>query len=232
MTVDNTPSPQPLDRIQENVLAKAERRLLNWLCARMPRWVTPDRLTGFGVLGAFVVFFGYALSGFDRYWLWLTLPGYAMQWFGDSMDGSLARWRKIERPKFGYFIDHSVDGLVILLILGGMGLSPYVRVDLALLTTSAYLLLSIHAYLSARVLGELKLSYLNAGPTELRFVLIALTAAMFWLGPQPGLFAPYSGFDLFVGFAGAVMIVLFITQTLVTARRLDKIERQRADWKG
>ena len=102
----------------------------------------------------------------------------------------------------------------------------------ALLTTSAYLLLSIHAYLSARVLGELKLSYLNAGPTELRFVLIALTAAMFWLGPQPGLFAPYSGFDLFVGFAGAVMIVLFITQTLVTARRLDKIERQRADWKG
>ena len=227
MTEVQSPAPPPLDRIQQNLLAAGERRLLNWLCARMPAWVTPDKLTGFGVFGAFVVFLGYALSDYSLHLLWLTFIGYVIQWFGDSMDGSLARWRKIERPKYGYFIDHSVDGLVILLILGGMGISAYVSLGVALLALAGYLLLSIHAYLSARVLGELKLSYLFGGPTELRFVLIGLTIAMMLLGPEPGWFAPYSGFDIFVGVAAAILIALFIKQTLVTARRLDLMERPR-----
>lgn len=220
-------SPQPLDRIQQNLLAAGERRLLNWLCARMPAWVTPDRLTGFGVLGAVVVFLGYAFSEWSPLTLWFAILGYAMQWFGDSMDGSIARWRKIERPKFGYFIDHSVDGLVILLIMGGIGWSPYVRMDVALVALAGYLLLSIHAYLSARVLGELKLSYMFGGPTELRFVLIGLTLAMMYLGPDRGLFEKWSGFDLFVGAAALLLHGLFIKQTLVTARRLDLMERGR-----
>jgi phosphatidylglycerophosphate synthase len=230
MEPDNhSAAPAPLDRIQQNVLAAGERRLLNWFCARMPPWVTPDRLTGFGTLGAVVIFFGYALSDWSVYTLWFAILGYAMQWFGDSMDGSLARWRKIERPKFGYFIDHSVDGLVILLIMGGIGWSPYVRMDVALVTLAGYLLLSIHAYLSARVLGELKLSYLFGGPTELRFVLIGLTLAMMYFGPGGEMLPEWSGFDLFVGAAGALLIGLFIKQTLVTARRLDLMERPRGD---
>lgn len=227
MKPDANNSLQPLDRIQQNMLAATERRILNWLCARMPRWVTPDKLTGFGVFGAFVVFLGYVGSVWQPQTLWLTFIGYVVQWFGDSMDGSLARWRKIERPKYGYFIDHSMDGLVILLILGGMGISPYVSLGVALFALSGYLLLSIHAYLSARVLGELKLSYLFGGPTELRFILIGLTLAMLWLGNGPGWFAPYSGFDIFVGAVAALLIGLFIKQTLVTARRLDLMERPR-----
>ena len=227
MTNDTNGAPAPLDRIQQNILAASERRILTWLCARMPSWVTPDKLTGFGVFGAFVVFLGYAFSGYSVYTLWFAIAGYVFQWFGDSMDGSLARWRKIERPKYGYFIDHSVDGFVILLILGGMGLSPYVRLDVALLALAGYLLLSIHAYLSARVLGELKLSYMFGGPTELRFVLIGLTLAMMWQGYGPGWFAPYSGFDVFVGLAAALLNFLFVKQTLVTARRLDLMERPR-----
>lgn len=225
MELENSPSPQPLDRIQQNVLAASERLLLNWLCARMPAWVTPDRLTGFGTLGAFVIFFGYALSDWSPLTLWFAILGYVMQWFGDSMDGSLARWRKIERPKFGYFIDHSVDGLVILLIMAGIGWSPYVRMDVALLTLAGYLLLSIHAYLSARVLGELKLSYMFGGPTELRFVLIGLTLAMMYFGSNGRVIPNWSGFDLFVAAAGALLHLLFIKQTLVTARRLDLMER-------
>ncbi len=225
MTIDNSGNPQPLDRIQQNVLAKGERRLLNWICPRLPGWVTPDKLTGFGVFGALVVFAGYALSDLNSQWLWLAILGYVFQWFGDSLDGSLARWRKIERPKYGYFIDHSVDGLVILLIMAGMGMSEYVRMDAALFATVGYLLLSIHAYLGARVLGEFKLSYANAGPTELRFVLIGLTLLMMWLGPDAGRLGRTSGFDWFVAFAGAVLNVLFIWQTLVTARRLDLMER-------
>lgn len=229
METDNLPETQPLDRIQQNVLAKGERRLLNWICARLPLWVTPDKLTGFGVLGALVIFLGYAFSVDYEVGLWFAIAGYVMQWFGDSLDGSIARWRKIERPKFGYFIDHSVDGLVTLLILGGIGWSPYVRMDVALFTLAGYLLLSIHAYLGARVLGEFKLSYMNAGPTELRFVLIGLTLLMMWVGPDYHVWPKWSVFDLVFAGSAVVLNLLFIWQTLVTARRLDLMERPRGN---
>lgn len=212
--------PAKLDRIQQNLLAVAERKLLNRLCSLMPAWVTPDLLTVLGVIGAVMTFAGYAASFWGPEWLLLAIVGYVVQWFGDSMDGSLARYRHIERPSYGYFIDHSCDGLVVLLILAGMGISPFVTMDVAMIALAGYLLLSIHAFLSARVLGEFKLSYLAAGPTELRLVLIALTVMMMILGFGPGMFAPWSGFDIFVGGVGAILILLFIIQTLVTGRRL------------
>lgn len=170
------------------------------------------------------MFAGYWLSAINSDWLWLAIGGLVLQWFGDSLDGSLARYRHIERPSFGYFIDHSCDGLATLLILVGMGLSPYIRLDVALICLAGYLLLSIHAFLSARVLGELRLSHVGAGPTELRLVLIGLTIAMMVLGPRSRMFAPYSGFDLFVGGVGILLILLFVVQTLLTARRLVRQE--------
>jgi phosphatidylglycerophosphate synthase len=218
---DNSEHPrQPINRIQQNLLAASERRLLNWLCARLPAWVTPDKLTAAGMVGALVVFAGYWLSANDGAWLWLAIAGLVLQWFGDSLDGSLARFRRIERPSYGYFIDHSCDGLATLLILAGIGLSPFVRLDVALLCLVGYLLLSIHAFLSARVIGELPLSHLGAGPTELRLVLIVLTLAMMALGPNPGTLAPLSVFDLLVGGVGISLIALFAVQTLRTGRVL------------
>ncbi len=178
MAAPNTAPSKPINRIQENLLARNERRLLNWLCARMPPFVTPDRLTWTGMVGAICVFAGYVASNRGDAWLWLSIAGYFIQWFGDSMDGSLARFRKIERPRYGYFLDHSCDGLATALVVVGIGLSKYVLLEVALVGLVGYLLLSIHAFLSVRVLGELKLSYLNAGPTELRLVLIGLTVAM------------------------------------------------------
>lgn len=173
-----------------------------------------------------MTFAGYAASNIDPAWLILAIIGYVLQWFGDSMDGSLARHRHIERPSYGYFIDHSCDGAVTLLILAGMGLSPFVTMDVALVALAGYLLLSIHASLSARVLGEFKLSYLSAGPTELRLMLIALTIMMMALGNGPGLFGRWSGFDIFVGGAGGILIALFVCQTLVTGRRLARYEAE------
>jgi phosphatidylglycerophosphate synthase len=219
----------PINRIQENVLARSERRLLNWICARMPAWVTPDLLTGIGMVGAFMVFGGYLASNLHVDWLWLAIAGYAVQWFGDSTDGSLARFRQIERPRYGYFLDHSCDGLATTLVVVGIGLSPYVTLEWALVALAGYLLLSIHAFLSVRVLGELKLSYLNAGPTELRFMLIALTLAMMWFGTGPGWFGMFSGFDLFTGGVGLILIALFAIQTAVTSRRLATEEPARND---
>ena len=219
-------APPPINRIQQNLLAVAERRLLTWICARLPMWVTPDLLTGIGVAGAGVIFAGYALSERSPGWLWLAIVGFVIQWFGDSLDGSVARYRKIERPSFGYFIDHSCDGAAVLLIVAGIGLSPYVRLDVALFALVGYLLLAIHAFLSVKVIGEMKLSYLNAGPTELRLMLIALTLAMMAFGPYgPKLIGVLGGFDLLIAVVAAILIGLFVIQTLSTARRLDRMER-------
>ena len=225
MIENNPPQPATVTRVQTNILAVTERRLLTFLCGLLPPGVTPDRLTGLGMVGSFAIFGGYVASNISPAWLWLTLVGLVVQWFGDSLDGSLARYRHIERPSYGYFVDHSCDGLTTLLILGGMGLSPYVRLDVALIALAGYLLLSVHAFLYARVGGQLKLTFLAAGPTELRFVLIGLTVAMMLLGDNPGLFGEVSGFDLFVGTIGSILILLFIVHTMGTARDLAKVDR-------
>src|SRR4030095_1324473 len=135
--------------------------------------------------------------------------GFVVEWFGDSMDGSLARFRRIERPRFGYFIDHSCDGLACLLILGGLGLSPFVRLDAALLALAGYLLLSISAYLSVQVIGEMRLSHLSLGPTELRLILMGFTAAMLNLGPAGAILGALTPDGLVVVSVGVALIVLF-----------------------
>jgi phosphatidylglycerophosphate synthase len=231
MTIPETIAVQPIERIQENILARNERRLLNWLCERMPAWVTPDRLTATGMIGALCVFAGYLTSNVSGNWLWLSIAGYFIQWFGDSMDGSLARFRRIERPRYGYFLDHSCDGLATALVVVGIGLSKFVMLEVALIALVGYLLLCVHAFLSVRVLGELKLSYFNAGPTELRLILIALTVSMMFAGSRPVLVGPFTWFDLFVGGIGLLLIVLFVLQTAVTVRRLAK-EEPAVDWRG
>ncbi len=211
---------QPVRRIQQNMLAVGERRLLTWLAARMPPSITPDRLTSIGFFGAALVATGYALSFFNVWWLWLSVVAYFINWFGDSLDGSLARFRKIERPRFGYFIDHSTDALGNLLIMIGLGLSPFLRMDVALFGLGAYLLLSIHTFVAARVVDEFRLSYVAAGPTELRLILIAMTLCMFVVGPASVSINGLSPFDLFIGGLGIILVVLFIVQTARTARQL------------
>ncbi|PAL22545.1 CDP-alcohol phosphatidyltransferase family protein [Sphingopyxis sp. GW247-27LB] len=209
-------------RIQQNILARGERRVLNWLCARLPGWVTPDQLTALGFAGAVLVAAGYMLSWIDDEWLGLSLAGYIVNWFGDSLDGSLARWRHIERPSYGYFVDHSVDGLAIVLIVGGIGASPYFRLDVALLGAIGYLLLAIHTFLSAKVLGEFRLSYMAGGPTELRLMLMAMTMIMPLVGGASVLGTSFSAFDLFGLGVASILVTLFVIQSLATARLLRK----------
>ena len=169
-------------RIQANIVARQERQLLNWLCARLPDWVTPDGLTAFGVVGACTVLAGYVGSRFDPAFFWLATLGYFMHWFGDSLDGSLARHRRIERPKYGYFLDHSVDAFCNLLIMGGLGLTLFVRMDVALFVLAGYYMLCMYVFLNNHVTGLFQLSFLALGPTELRIGLIFMNAWMFVQG--------------------------------------------------
>jgi len=218
----------PVNRIQQTVLSRAERQVLNWLCARLPRWVTPDLLTLVALVAAVLIFIAYAMSNESPAWLWLAVVGYVAHWFGDSLDGSLARFRKIERPRYGYFIDHSCDGLAILLILGGLGASPYVRLDIALLALTSYLLLAANTFLIAKVLGDFPLSHLGAGPTELRLALIALTIAMFSIGPHRTAVTGLNGFDLVVGSVATVLLAIFLVQTWRTGRMLSAYDSPRS----
>ena len=221
----------PITRIQRNILAAGERRLLTWIAARLPMSVTPDRLTTLGFFGAVGVGAGFALSTFNHAWLWFAVACFFINWFGDSLDGSLARFRKIERPDFGYFIDHSTDALGNLFIVGGIGLSPYVRLDLALVGLAAYLLLSIHTFLAARVIDEFNLTYLAGGPTEMRLLLIALAIAMYFVGPHPllgftsdhaaaGWSAGLTVFDGVIGIMTTILLLIFVVQTARLGNRL------------
>lgn len=232
MTAETPAKPPAIDRIQDNVLARAERRLLTWLCARLPGWVTPDMLTWLAMAAAFVIFGAYVLSNYDHDWLWLAVAAYFVHWFGDSLDGSLARFRGIERPRYGYFLDHSCDGLATLLVVAGIGLSPFVHLEVALIAVAGYLLLSINAFLSVRVLGEMKLSYGTFGPTEIRLLLVGLTLAMLTFGESEGIWLGMTGYDLFALPIGLILIALFVIQTATTARRLSAMEPSRnEEWR-
>ena len=187
--------------------------------------MTPDLLTALALIAALVIGIGYALSNRDPAWLALSVAGYFVHWFGDSLDGTIARFRRIERPRYGYFIDHSCDGLATLLILGGFGVSPYLRVDIALFAVVAYLLMSVHTFLLAKVSDAFQLSHLGAGPTELRILLIGLTLAMGLLGPDVGRVAGFNAFDIVFGALATVLVVLFIVQTLREGRTLAAADR-------
>jgi phosphatidylglycerophosphate synthase len=220
MSTTPPPAATTTVRIQQNILARGERRLLNWICPRLPAWVTPDQLTTLGFLGAVMVAMGYMLSWLSPAWLSLSIAGYVVHWFGDSLDGSLARWRRIERPSYGYFVDHSVDGLAIFLMVGSIGLSPYMRFDVALIAVIGYLLLAIHSFLAAKVVGEFRLSYMAGGPTELRLMLMTMTALMPIVGGADVNGTNFSPFDLFGLAISSILVTLFVTQSFATARSL------------
>ncbi|VFU08133.1 CDP-alcohol phosphatidyltransferase family protein [Methylocella tundrae] len=213
---------QPTIRIQTNILARRERALLNWLCARMPRFMTPDRLTALGVGGAGIVFAGYVGSRFNPAFFWLATLGFFIHWFGDSLDGSLARFRRIERPRYGYFLDHTVDALCNLVILGGLGFSAYMRLDVALFVLIGYFLLCMYVFLYNHVSGSFQLSFLALGPTELRVGLILINFWMYLSGPSKiaVLGQTFSAYDLVFCLVGVVFVSLFVVNTLKIAKRL------------
>jgi archaetidylinositol phosphate synthase len=160
------------------LLAVPEMRLLRWIAARLPRWILPDDLTLLGVLAAFGVCAAYQLSNNDSAWLWAASGLLVVQWVGDSLDGTLARVRKIERPTYGYYIDHVVDAVATAAIGIGLGLSPLMLLSIGTLIVVGYLILSINVYLESYAFGRFNIGYGFVGPTEVRLILIAINTAV------------------------------------------------------
>jgi archaetidylinositol phosphate synthase len=160
------------------LFAPLERRFLPWLARKLPRWILPDDMTALGVLAALGVCAAYQLSNEDSAWLWAASGLLVVQWLGDSLDGTLARVRNIQRPKYGYYLDHIVDAIATAAIGIGLGLSPFMLLSIGTLIVVAYLILSINVYLESMAFGRFRLGYGYLGPTEIRAVLILLNTAL------------------------------------------------------
>lgn len=169
-------------RVNDIFLAPLERPALRWLAAHTPGWIGPDHMTVIGVLGSLIIFAGYWLTQLHPAYLWLASLGFIINWYGDSLDGTIARFRHKERPIYGFFVDHTVDAFSEVLVFLGLGLSPYVRFDLACLALVGYLLLSILVYIRTCIQGEFVISYGKLGPTEARLIAIGANILVFFTG--------------------------------------------------
>lgn len=170
-------------RIQTSILGSAEKEVLVWLAQRQPRWMTSDMLTAIGVVGAVIVAMGYILSNHHIGWLWLSSLGFAINWYGDSLDGTLARVRKTQRPIYGFFIDHNIDGVTMTIMCVGAGLSGMLNLYIAMAVLAIYLLLSISVYINAHLKNEFKLTYASMGPTEFRLIMIVVNTLFATIAP-------------------------------------------------
>ena len=209
-------------RVNDILLGPLERPALQWLAAHMPVWVTPDICTLVGTLGAFLTLISYGLSNINPNFLWLASLGFLINWLGDSLDGTLARYRYIERPRYGYYIDHTSDVVCQVMIFLGLGITPYISFDIACLALISYLLLSVLVYIRTYVAGEFKISYGKLGPTESRAVAVLLNIAMYFFGVQKIIFfhANISIYDLFVAAIALLLMGFFVNTSLLEARKL------------
>ncbi|MBO4918492.1 MAG: CDP-alcohol phosphatidyltransferase family protein [Bacteroidales bacterium] len=171
-------------RIQTSVLNSLEHRLLVWLAARMPKWVNSDMLTIVGTLGAFLIGLGYALTAKNVNWLWLSTFGLLVNWYGDSLDGNLARYRHKQRPVYGYYLDHTMDVINESMMFFGAGLAPFFDMRLTLSAFVLYLLMTLNVSMNAHLRSEFKLSYFKLGPTEFRIIVAVANTVMLCFGEK------------------------------------------------
>ena len=212
-------------RINDILLGPLERPAIAWLVKRLPSWVTSDHLTLIGLLAAVLIGVSYWLTNFDTRYLWLANLGFLLNWFGDSLDGSLARYRKLERPKYGFFIDHTVDIISEMSIFIGIGLSPYVNFEIALIALVGYLCMSNLVYITTSVKGEFKISYSSLGPTEARVIAMIANTIVFFIG-NPKIYLPFGEFYLYKLFLIAVICLLFFFFFYTTITQAIELERE------
>ncbi len=215
-------------RVQESWLAGVEKRALLWLAVRIPNRIGPDHLTLLGFVSQVGAGACYALALRNRYALLGVIACLALNWLGDSLDGTVARVRQRLRPRYGFYVDHMVDSFGALALLGGLALSGYMHPAIAIGLLIAFLMLSIQSYLATHALGEFRISFWRFGPTELRILLAIGNLALFWK-PAVHLFGgSYRLFDVggAIGLAGmAAMVVVFSLQNTIRLYREERIRQ-------
>jgi archaetidylinositol phosphate synthase len=214
---------RPAPRIHRSLLAAAEKQVLIWMAVHTPAQVNSDHLTMIGFAAQIATGICYALAAYDRRMLLAAIACLAVNWFGDSLDGTLARVRQQQRPRYGFYVDHIIDSLGAVAMMAGLALSGYMHPLIAIGLLIAFLLLSIQSYLATYTLGEFHLSLWHLGPTELRILLIAANLATLrwpWV-----LHVRYRLFDIggVIGLAG--MLLMLIVVCVKNTVRLYREER-------
>jgi phosphatidylglycerophosphate synthase len=166
-------------RIQQSLVAKVERQVLIWMAERTPAWINSDHLTALGFFSQCLAGICYALTRWHRQALLWGIVFLALNWFGDSLDGTLARVRKCQRPRYGFYVDHVTDSVASLFLMAGLALSGFVHPVVAIGLLIAFFMLSIESYLATYTVGKFNLSHWKFGPTELRLLLVAGNLAVF-----------------------------------------------------
>jgi phosphatidylglycerophosphate synthase len=220
---------QPADfrqatRVHGSILAAAEKRALVWMAEHTPACVNSDHLTVLGFGAQIATGVCYALARYDRLMLLAAIVCLAANWFGDSLDGTLARVRQLQRPRYGFYVDHMIDSIGAVAMMAGLALSGYMHPVIAIGLLIAFLLLSIQSYLATYTLGEFHLSLWRFGPTELRVLLaVGNLAAFRWAWVMPG---RYRLFDVggATGLVGmAAMLVVVTVKNTVQLYREERI---------
>jgi archaetidylinositol phosphate synthase len=189
-------------RIQGSITSVAERKLLVWLAARMPQWINSDHLTALGFVAMFLAGVSYSIARVHRAgWLMATFF-LAVNWFGDSLDGTLARVRNCQRPRYGFYVDHMIDSFGAMFLMGGLAISSSIDWWIAAAMLVAFLLLSIETYLATYTLGNFRLSFALFGPTEIRILLAAANVAV-WFRPEAAVWFVHMRLFDFGGAIGA-----------------------------
>ena len=194
-------------RIQSSVLNALEHKVLIWLAARQPKWVTSDMLTAVGTAGAFLIGLGYALTSININFLWLSTFGLFVNWYGDSLDGNLARYRRKQRPIYGYYIDHTMDVINEAMMFFGAGMAPFFDMRLTVAAFVLYLVLTLNVSMNAHLRSEFKLTYLKLGPTEFRLIIAIANTVMLCFGERIlSSIVP----NCFIGFVVLMLCIMYV----------------------
>lgn len=211
-------------RIQTSVLNALEKKVLVWLAKRQPKWMTSDDLTCIGVFGAVVITIGYILSAWNINFLWLSSLGFVINWYGDSLDGTLARVRNTQRPVYGYYLDHTIDAINEVMIFVGVGLSGLMHLEIALLALVMYFLITINVSINAHLKKEFRLTYASMGPTEFRIIMIIINTLFALIRPLREFSHSFTlcGHDFTFGaldYIGIVIVVVLAAIYLATVSK-------------
>jgi phosphatidylglycerophosphate synthase len=214
-------------RIQQSWVADGEKWALLRLAARTPEWIGPDHLTALGLVAQIGAGICYGLAASNKYALLGVIACLALNWLGDSLDGTLARVRNRQRPRYGFYVDHMTDSFGAVALMGGLAISGYMSPEVAIGLLIGFLMLSLQSYLATHTLGEFRLSFWRFGPTELRILLAIGNGVVLWKPRVLFLGRQYRLFDVggTIGLIGMTLILIFFTaQNTVRLYREARIE--------
>ena len=210
-------------RVQEAITAPAERKALAWLARRTPAWIGPDHLTGLGFAAQFLAGVCYLLARWSAFGLLGATVFIAINWLGDSLDGTLARYRGALRPRYGFYVDHMIDTFGAIFLMAGLAASGYLHGQVSAALLTAFLTLSIETYLASYTLADFRLSHGYFGPTEIRILMMMGNTALLFF-PRVTLLG-FCLLDIGGVIAAAAMFGMAIAAAIGHTRRLYNEER-------